>query len=149
MEARARFKQEEKALKLKTIILVTIFLCFVLPSVLAFVIWRILSETFSPNVKTSFRHLGFVPVTINSFLNPVIYSVRKKEFRVAFIELLLRKRFQEEGEFDRKLFGLRNNPLRQQNGQKSVEQEQNKITTATQNRLVSLGALDSTSKLKM
>ena len=43
VEARARFKQEKKALKLTTIILVTIFLCFVLPTVLAFIIWWILN----------------------------------------------------------------------------------------------------------
>ena len=177
VEARARFKQEKKALKLTTIILVTIFLCFVLPSVLVFITWRILSETFSSNVKTSFRHLLFVPVIINSALNPVIYTVRKKEFRVAFIELLLRKRFQEEEEFNRNIFGLRSNPVTQQNGQKGVEQEQKvegknvsypddihednlevricgvdfdeKITTATQDTPVSLGALDSKSKLIM
>ena len=39
--------------------------------------------------------------------------------------------------------------MRQQNGQTGVEQEHNKITTATQDRAVSLGALDSTSKLEI
>ena len=149
VEARVKFKQEKKALKLTTIILVTIFLCYFLPSVLVFIIWRIFNETFSPNFKTLFRHLGFVPMIFNSVVNPVIYTVRKKQFRVAFIELLLRKRLQEEGEFDRKFFGLRNNSMRQQNGQTGVEQEHNKITTATQDRAVSLGALDSTSKLEI
>ena len=149
VEARVKFKQEKKALKLTTIILVTIFLCYFLPSVLVFIIWRIFSETFSPNVKTLFRHLHFVPMIINSVVNPVIYTVRKKQFRVAFIELLLRKRLQEEEEFNRKFFGPRNNSVRQQNGQTGVEQEHNKITTATQERPVSFGALDSASKLKM
>ena len=149
VEARVKFKLEKKALKLTTIILGTIFLCYFLPSVLVFIIWRIFSETFSPNFKTLFRHLGFVPMIFNSVVNPVIYTVRKKQFRVAFIELLLRKRLQEEGEFDRKFFGLRNNSMRQQNGQTGVEQEHNKITTATQDRAVSLGALDSTSKLEI
>ena len=92
VEARVKFKQEKKALKLTTIILMTIFLCYFLPSVLVFIIWRIFSETFSPNFKTLFRHLGFVPMIFNSVVNPVIYTVRKKQFRVAFIELLLRKR---------------------------------------------------------
>ena len=148
VEAKEKFKHEKKALKLTTIILVTIFLCYFLPSVLVFIIWR--TFPFSPNFKTLFRHLGFVPMIINSLLNPVIYTVRKKQFRVAFIELLLRKRLQEEEEFNRKFFGLRNNSVRQrQNGQTGVEQEHNKITTATQERPVLFGALDSASKLKM
>ena len=37
LEARAKFRQEKKALKLTTVILVTIFLCFVLPSTVMFV----------------------------------------------------------------------------------------------------------------
>jgi len=177
VEARARFKREKKALKLTTIILVTIFLCFILPPIFMFITWRLFSETFSSNVKTLFRHLGLVPVIINSVLNPVIYTVRKKQFRVAFIELLLRKRLQVAEEFNRKFFGSRNNSARQQNGQKGVEQEQNaegknashpddihegnpevricgvdfdaKSTTAIQDRLFSLSAQKSTSKLKM
>ncbi len=40
LEARAKFKQEKKALKLTTIILVTIFLCFFLPSFIIFVTWQ-------------------------------------------------------------------------------------------------------------
>ena len=30
-------------------------------------------------------------VVFNSFINPIIYCVRMRQFRVAFIELLLRK----------------------------------------------------------
>ena len=43
----------------------------------------------------------------SSVLNPVIYTVRKKQFRDAFIEFLLRKRFQEAAEIDRRMFGSR------------------------------------------
>ena len=51
--------------------------------------------------------------------------MRKKEFRVAFIELLLRKSVQDAEEFHRRLFGSRNNTMRQKIGQEGEGQEQN------------------------
>ena len=74
MEARVKFKQEKKVLKLTTIIVVTIFLCLFLPSISMLITWHIFSEAVSPGVKTVVRHLGFVPAIINSVLNPVIYT---------------------------------------------------------------------------
>ena len=125
LEARAKFKQEKKALKLTSIILVTIFLCFVLPSTIMFVTWKLFGEKLSPDIKTLVRHFGHLPVMINSLLNPVIYTVRKEEFRVAFTELLLRKSLQEAEEFQRRLFGTTNNAGRQQDEQQHERQEQN------------------------
>ena len=77
------------------------------------------------DVKTVVRHLGLVPVIINSVVNPVIYTVRKRQFRVAFIELLLRKSLQEAEEFDGRMFGSRDNAVRPQIGQEGERQEQN------------------------
>ncbi|XP_078344019.1 melanocyte-stimulating hormone receptor-like [Oculina patagonica] len=125
VEARAKFKQEKKALKLTTIILVTLFLCFFLPLIIIFVTLQIFKEKFSPNVNTLVRHFGRLAVIINSVLNPVIYTVRKREFRVAFIELLLRKSFQEAEEYDRRLFGSTDNAGRPLSGQEGEGQEQN------------------------
>ncbi|XP_078345367.1 uncharacterized protein LOC144630868 [Oculina patagonica] len=123
LEARAKFKQQKKALKLTTIILVTIFLCFFFPLIIIFVTWHILNESISHDAKTLVRHFSFTPVIINSVLNPVIYTVRKREFRVGFIELLLRKSFQEAGEFERRLFGSTDNAVRRQNGQGEGERQ--------------------------
>lgn len=125
MEAKAKFKQDKKALKLTTIIVVTIFLFIFLPTIFIIITWHIFSETFSPDVKTSVRHVSFVPTIINSVLNPVIYTVRKRQFRVAVIELLLRKRLQEAEEFDKKLFGSQKRTVRPLHGQEEVELEQN------------------------
>ena len=122
VEARAKFKQEKKALKLTTIILLTIFLCFSLPMFSMFLAWDVYRETSSPNVKTLVRHLGLVPVLINSVLNTIIYTVKKRQFRVAFIEFLLRKNLQEAEEFHRRLFSSRNiAAARQQTGQEHAE----------------------------
>ena len=169
VEARAKFKQEKKALKLTTIILVTIFLCMFLPSIFVLIARQMSSKTFPPDeedIKTLVQLAGAVLTIINSVLNPVIYTVRKRPFRVAFIELLLRKSLQEAEEFDKKLFRPRINAARPQNGPECVGWQQNihennpevrvsgvdfgdKITTTTQDRPVSSRALNSTSKKKM
>ena len=174
-EARAKFLQEKKALRLTTMIMVTIFLCFFFPLSFMFVIWNIFSETFSSEVKTSVRHLSLVVVSINSVLNPVIYIMKKRQFRVAFIELLLRKNLSDAEQFHRRLFESRRSTVGQQNTQEGEGQEQNcekeneahqtnkhedypeivsprganfdgKRTTATQNMLVSSNASNDASK---
>ena len=86
--------------------------------------WHIFGEAVSPGVKAVIRHLGFVPAIINSVLNPVIYTVRKRQFRIAFIELLSNKSLQEAEEFEVRLFGLPNNTVRQ-NVQDDEGREQN------------------------
>ena len=123
-EARAKFKQEKKALKLTTVILLMVFLCFALPLLAMSLAWQIFSETFSNDFKTSVRHLCVVPSMISSVFNPIIYTVRKKQFRIAFIEFLFRKNLQEATEFHRRMFGSRSNIVGPRNGQEREEQEQ-------------------------
>ena len=163
VEARAKFKQEKKALKLTRIILLTIFLCFSLPSFSMFLAWDVFRETSSPNVKTLVRHLGLVPVIINSVLNTIIYTVKKRQFRVAFSELLLRKSLQEAEEFHRRVFSSRNIVARRQTGQENAENshehyheerisganfdgKNNTATNASQNRPISSNGHTSTSQ---
>ena len=122
VEARAKFKQDKKALKLTTIILLTIFLCFFLLSVAMFVSWQLFRENLSSDVKVLVRHFSLLPVIFISVLNPVIYTVRKIEFRVAFIELFFRKSLNEAEEFERRLFGSRNNAVRPQDEQEGEGQ---------------------------
>ena len=79
VETRAKFKREKKALKLTTIILGTIFICFFIPFVSMFVVWYFFGATLlRPDVETVVRHLGLVPVMMNSVANPVIYTVQCK-----------------------------------------------------------------------
>ena len=100
-EARAKLKKEMKALKLTTIvILVKLCLCFFLPLFILFVTWQIFTNI-SPDVKTLVRHFSLLLGIINSVINPVIYTVRKRDFRVSFIDLLLKKSLQEAEELDR------------------------------------------------
>ena len=53
LEARDKFKKEKKALKLTTLIVVTIFLSFVLPLIFNYFTWYIFGEKFSDAVKTT------------------------------------------------------------------------------------------------
>ena len=86
--------------------------------------WHIFGEAVSPGVKAIVRLLGFVPAIISSVVNPVVFTVRKRQFRIAFIELLLNKSLQEADEFELRLFGLPNNTVRQ-NVQEDEGREQN------------------------
>jgi len=159
VEARRKFKQEKRALKLTRMILLTIFLCFSLPSFSMFLTWNVFRETSSPNVKTLVRHLGLVPVIINSVLNTLIYTVKKRQFRVAFIELLLRRSLQEAEEIHRTLFSSRNIVAREQsvqeNGGNSHEEpisganfDHTTATNAVENRPVSSNEHTSTSETR-
>ena len=125
VEARAKFRQEKRALKLTTIILVKTFLCFFLPSVSVIITFGLFRDQFSPDFEILVSYLCRLLVISSSILNPVIYTVKKRQFRVACIELLLRKSLQEAEEFDRRLFGLRANVARPQNGQEGEGREEN------------------------
>ena len=122
VEARAKFRQEKKALKITTIILAKTFLCFLLPFISVIIAFR-LYRGFEILVDYPCRLL----VISSSVLNPVLYTVRKRQLRVACIELLLRKSLQDAEEFDRRLFGSRGNAARMQNGQEGEEREQNTV----------------------
>ena len=125
LEAREKFENEKKALKLTTTILAAIFACVFFPFIAMLLTWRLFGEIFSHEIKNTVRQLFFLLVMFNSVLNPVIYSVRARQFRVAFIELLLRKSFQEAEEFERKLFGPRHSGGRPEDRQERDQQEQN------------------------
>ena len=42
---------------------------------------------------------------LNSLLNPLIYTVRIRIFRVAFIQMLARKTFKQAEEIEQRIFG--------------------------------------------
>ena len=123
-EAKAKFKQEKKALKLTTVIIAKTFLCFLLPTVSVIITFSLLRDQFSLDSKILIAYLCRLPVIFSSVINPVIYTVRKKQFRVASIEFLLRKCLQDAEEFDRKLFGSVANAVKPQSGQESKGKEQ-------------------------
>ena len=88
LRARNEFERNKKAVKLTAIILAVLLLCLV-PSKIAVMLLRFTSDTAKEAFFTVFfssQVLSF----LNSLLNPIIYVVRMRQFRVAFIELLFR-----------------------------------------------------------
>ena len=88
LRARNEFERNKKAVKLTAIILAVLLLCLV-PSKIAVMLLRFTSDT----AKEAFFTV-FLSSQVLSFLNspliPIIYVVRMRQFRVAFIELLFR-----------------------------------------------------------
>ena len=125
VKAKVKFKKEKKALKLTTLVILVIFLSVFIPSIFMSVTWQIFGEKFSDSVKTTVRHFSLGMVNLNSVINPIIYAIRIRHFRVAFIELLCRKRFHEAEEFERKLFRSRDNVVRPEVRQEGEMMEHN------------------------
>ena len=69
------------------------------------VIARLLFAKEIINVLMAVREVGLLPLLLNSVINPIIYTVKKQPFRIAVIEMLSGKSFQEAQAFDRRLFG--------------------------------------------
>ena len=89
MEAREKFLREKEAFQLTTMILFDLILCF-----LPFIIARMLiSKSVINSVNLAYIALftGRTVAAFNSMVNPIIYCVRIRQFRVAFIQLLFRK----------------------------------------------------------
>ena len=110
-EARIKFAKEKKALKLTATILGAIFGCFAMPILVMFLMRFIDGEKISSAVKTAARHIGFLPPILNSVINPIIYTVKNKQFRIAFIAVLLRKSYQEATALEQRILRAGNNAV--------------------------------------
>jgi len=106
LEVKEKLLQKRKALYMTVIVLLVILLCYI-PSNTCAVIMISFKETIPPNIRlTSFYLFTLLPV-LNSLFNLLIYAVRIRYFRVAFIQLLSRKTVAQAEELERKIFGTR------------------------------------------
>ena len=107
-EARQKFLKDKKAFKLTAIIVSLLFICYIPMCVL-----RVIIENYRNiiSIQTLYACL-FTAVWVailNSLLNPVIYSVRMRQFRVAFVELICRTtNIAEAEEIEMRVFGSHN-----------------------------------------
>ena len=85
-EARQQFERDKKAFKLTRIIVGVLMLCYIPFYVCRFVLFKYRSELSTETVFASF-YLAPSLMLLNSLLNPIIYSVRIRQFRIAFVEL--------------------------------------------------------------
>ena len=90
-EARQQFERDRKAFKLTSIILAVLLLCF-LPGfiIISTLVFTRLGTEATAEARYLLHSFSVSIVFMNSLLNPIIYSVRIRQFRVAFIELLFR-----------------------------------------------------------
>ena len=105
VEARQKFLKEKKALKLTTTVLLILLSCY--SPLIVLTLLRPFTIT-SVNIAYSVFFTAMFATMLNSIINPIIYCVRKRQFRVAFIEILFRKTYTQAGLLERRIFGTSN-----------------------------------------
>ena len=114
-EARKQFENNKKALKLTSTIVAVLILCY-LPLVISRILFRYHSAV---SVETTYMLTltAVSMVLLNSLFNPNIYSVRMRQFRVAFIELTCTTvNIAEPEEIEMRVFGMPNAVARPEKG---------------------------------
>ena len=129
VEARQKFLADKKALRLTTTVLFVLLFTYS-PLIVARVL-IINSVIDSVNVAYIAIFATSMIVILNSLINPVIYCVRIRRFRVAFIEMLLRKSNAQAEDIERKLFGTLNAVAPLQEGQGREEGQINSTNNNT------------------
>ena len=112
--ARQKFLKEKKALKLTTCVIVLLLLSYS-----PIFVVRILLLTFTitnVNIAYIIFYSASCVTMSNSLFNPIIYCVRMRQFRVAFIQMLLRKSYAQAEQFERQMFGSLNIEASQEAG---------------------------------
>ena len=122
-EARKQFEKDKKAFKLTSIIVGVLVLCctpVMFSRIVFFKLYKLSLNTF---------HIIFFFATtlvfLNSLLNPVIYCIRIRQVRVAFIELAFRNvNFARAEEMEVQWFGEPKTANRREAWQEQGRQEQ-------------------------
>ena len=79
-----------------------------------------IGDSIAINVKHSMVYLLTLFPVLNSLLNPLIYAVRIRYFRVAFIQLLTRKTIPEAEQLERYIFGPNQVRVAAEQGERKV-----------------------------
>ena len=128
LEAREKFLKNKKAFYTTTIVLLVIFLCYV-PVNICYAVISSLRDRIPANAGHIALYLTALLPVLNSLFNPLIYAVRIRQFRVAFIQLLSRKTIAQAEELERKIFGPRQIGViaNVEQGQNRASQEENEL----------------------
>ena len=133
-ETREQFLRDNKALKLTSTIIAVVVLCYVLSAVSLLVAVRYRSEV-SVETNHIFMCSSWSVSLLNSLINPLIYSVRLRQFRVAFIELICRTmNIAKAEEIEMRLFGTSNAVIRLEAGQQREGRDQQSGERANVNK---------------
>ena len=94
LEAREKFLRENKAFKLTATVLICLILCYL--------------PLNSVNLGYTALSTGLTAAVFNSMVNPFIYCVSIRQFRVAFIQLVFRKSNADAENMETRAFGRLN-----------------------------------------
>ena len=106
LEAKTKLLKNKKAFYTTAIVLLVIFFCY-LPGQIFMAIIISFKRSIPVIVGNTALFLSGLLPTLNSLFNPLIYAVRVRYFRVAFIQLLLRKTIPQAEQLERNIFGPR------------------------------------------
>ena len=107
LEVKKKLLKNKKAFYSTIIVLLAITLCYFPANITVVILISLMKDNISVNVThIMFNLASFFPV-LNSLLNPLIYAVRIRYFRVAFIQLLSKKTLTQAEQLERKVFGPR------------------------------------------
>ena len=108
-EAREQFENNKKAFKMTFIVIAVLVLCYLLLIVCLIVASSYRSEFKTPEAIFIFLFFAIWILLLNSLINPIVYSIRMRQFRVAFIELICRTvNIAEAEEIEMRIFGAQN-----------------------------------------
>ena len=106
LEAKKKILRNKKAFYTTIIITLVLLLCYI-PLNICLAILFSFKNRISPNVRLIVLYIFTLLPVLNSLFNPLIYAVRMRNFRVAFIQILSRKTATQAEEVERKIFEQR------------------------------------------
>ena len=124
LEAKKKLIKDKKAFHTTVIVLLVVLLCYI-PTNICTAILMSLQERIPSNIKLTFFYLFILLPVLNSLFNPMIYAVRIRYFRVAFIQLLSRKAISQAVELEKKIFGQKQITVDDSNGSAGQENKSN------------------------
>ena len=105
VEVKEKLLKNKNAFYCTIVVLLTVLLCYFPANISVVIIVSFMKDSIAINVKhIVFNLITLFPV-LNSLFNPLIYAVRIRYFRVAFIQLLSRKTIAQAEQLERNIFG--------------------------------------------
>ena len=106
LEAKKKILKNKRAFYTKVIVVLVIFMCYA-PTNICVAILFLFKGRIPANVGLISIYLVTLLPVLQCLFNPLIYAVRIRYFRVAFIQMLSRKTIAQAEELERKIFGPR------------------------------------------
>ena len=107
LEAKQKLLKNKKAFYCTIIVLLAISLCYFPAYIIIVILESFLKDSIPINAKQVIINLLSLLPILNSLFNPLIYAVRIRYFRVAFIQLMWKKTLTQAEQLERKVFGPR------------------------------------------